>query len=146
MKREKFKGLFVVFLIFVSAFLLNCSSPTAPETPSEEQPIANPSFAQDIQAAILNGSCALGGCHDGTASGGLNLTQGNAYNNLVNVNSTQDATKNRVLPNDADNSYLVIKIEGRQSVGERMPLNRSPLSATKIQNIKNWINNGANNN
>ncbi len=145
MKKEKVWGLIVVFFIFASAFLLNCSSPEEPEPP-QEQPIANPSFSQDIQAAIFNGSCSLSGCHNATASAGLNLTQGNAYNNLVNVNSTQDPTKTRVLPSDANNSYLVIKIEGRQTIGGRMPLNRTPLSGTKIQNIKNWINNGANNN
>jgi hypothetical protein len=145
MKKEKYLGLVVVFFIFAGTFLFNCSSPAAPEPPAEELPIANPSFAQDIQAAIFNGSCALGGCHDATSSANLNLSQGNSYNNIVNVNSFQDGIKKRVLPSDANNSYLVIKIEGRQTVGSRMPLNRSPLSNAKIQNIKNWINNGANN-
>jgi hypothetical protein len=145
MKKEKFLGLIVVLFVFVGAFLINCSSPAAPETPAE-QPIANPSFAQDIQTAIFNGSCATGGCHDATASSNLNLSQGNAYNNLVNVNASQDATKKRVFPADANNSYLVIKIEGRQAIGSRMPLNRSPLSNVRIQTIKNWIDNGANNN
>lgn len=146
LKKEKLFGLMAIFFIFFSAFLFNCSSPAEPQTPDEEQPIANPSFAQDIQTAIFNGSCALGGCHDVTATSNLNLSQGSAYNNLVNVASFQDATKTRVLPSDANNSYLVLKIEGNQTVGSRMPLNRSPLSSAKIQNIKNWINNGANNN
>ncbi len=146
MKREKFLGSIVIFFIIISAFLLNCSSPAGPEDSQDEQPIANPSFAQDIQAAIFNTSCAVGGCHDSTASQGLNLSQGSSYNNIVDVNSTQDPAKKLVSPSDANNSYLVIKIEGRQSIGGRMPLNRSPLSSAKIQNIKNWINNGANNN
>jgi hypothetical protein len=146
MKKQNLWGVIAIVIIFATAFLINCNSPAEPETPEPEQPIANPTFAQDIQIAIFNGSCASGGCHDTTASGGLNLSQGNAYNNIVNVNSVQDPTKQRVLPNDANNSYLVVKIEGRQTIGGRMPLNRSPLSNTKIQNIKNWINNGANNN
>jgi hypothetical protein len=146
MKKEKFWVLTAIFFIFAGSFLINCSSPAEPEAPPDEQPIANPSFAQDIQAAIFNGSCALGGCHDATAASNLNMSQGNAYNNLVNVDSFQDATKKRVLPSDANNSYLVIKIEGNQTVGSRMPLNRSPLSNARIQTIKNWINNGANNN
>lgn len=146
MKKENYFGLISIILIFLVAFLFSCSSPTEPETPQEEQPIANPSFVQDIQTAIFNGNCAVGGCHDATASSNLNLSQGNAYNNLVNVTAFQDATKKRVLPSDATNSYLVIKIEGRQSTGSRMPLSRSPLSNAKIQTIKNWINNGANNN
>jgi hypothetical protein len=145
MIRKNFFGLTAVFFIFLGAFLINCSSPSSPETP-EEQPVANPSFAQDIQAAIFNGSCATGGCHDATASSNLNLSQGNAYSNIVDVDSFQDASKKLVVPSDAANSYLVTKIEGRQSIGGRMPLNRSPLSNARIQTIKNWINNGADNN
>jgi hypothetical protein len=145
MNREKFLGLSVIGFIFSFAFLMSCSSPSSPETPVE-QPVANPSFGQDIQTAIFNESCALGGCHDATASSNLNLSQGNAYNQIVNVTSFQDASKTLVIPSDATNSYLVIKIEGRQSIGSRMPLNRSPLSNARIQTIKNWINNGAGNN
>jgi hypothetical protein len=146
MKKQNSLGLATVILIALSIFLYQCNSSTQPSNPEPEQPIANPSFAQDIQQAIFNGSCATSGCHDSTASQGLNLSQGVAYSNIVNVDSTQDASKKLVLPSDADNSYIVIKIEGRQSIGERMPLGRSPLSSVRIQNIKNWINNGASNN
>jgi hypothetical protein len=52
----------------------------------------------------------------------------------------------RVDPSDAPNSYLVKKIEGSQSVGVRMPKDRSALSSVSIQNIKNWVNRGAKNN
>ena len=45
----------------------------------------------------------------------------------------------------AYNSYLVIKLEGRQTIGVKMPLGGS-LDAVRLQNIKNWINKGANNN
>lgn len=145
MRKINSLGMFVVVLVFAGAFLLSCSSPGQPEPP-QEQPIPNPSFGQDIQAAIFNTSCATSNCHDATANAGLDIRQGQAYNNTVNVNSSQDATKLRVAPGDATNSYLVIKIEGRQTIGGRMPLNRSPLSSAKIQTIKNWINNGANNN
>jgi hypothetical protein len=46
---------------------------------------------------------------------------------------------------DASNSYLVIKLEGRQTIGVKMPLGSS-LDAVSLQNIKNWINKGANHN
>lgn len=110
-----------------------------------EQVIADPSFSSHIQP-IFNGQCALGGCHNSTAQAGLNLTSGAAYANLVNVNSTQEPNRIRVIPSDAVNSYLVIKIEGNQIAGVRMPKDRSPLSSVSIQNIKNWINRGAKNN
>jgi hypothetical protein len=131
-----------------SVFLYQCgsdSNPNSPSTPEPETPIENPSLSQDIQS-IFNSSCAVSGCHNSAAEAGLNLSQGVAYSNLVNVDSTQVPNKKRVLPNDAQNSYLVEKIEGRQSVGSRMPLNRSTLNSTQIQNIRNWINQGAQDN
>ncbi|MGD9347217.1 MAG: hypothetical protein PVH84_15230 [Candidatus Aminicenantes bacterium] len=137
-----------VLIICASVFLYQCgsdSNPNSPSTPETDTPIENPSFSQDIQS-IFNTSCATSGCHNSVAEAGLNLLQSEAYSNIVNVDSTQVPSKKRVLPNDAQNSYLVEKIEGRQSVGSRMPLNRSALSSTQIQNIRNWINQGAQNN
>jgi len=74
------------------------------------------------------------------------LLQGQSYANLVSVTSTQEPAKTRVIPNDATDSYLVVKLEGRQTNGGRMPLGGSALNANSIQNIKNWIDKGAKNN
>ncbi len=140
-------GISILF-ICGSVFLYHCgssSNPNSPSTPDTETPITNPSFGQDIQP-IFSASCALSGCHNNAAEAGLNLSQGVAYANIVNVDSTQVPSKKRVLPSDAQNSYIVEKIEGRQSVGLRMPLNRSALNSTQIQNIRNWIDRGAQNN
>ncbi len=136
-----------LILVFLSAFLYTCKSPNQPNGGGDTGETAkeDPSFATDIQA-IFSGNCVGSGCHNATALAGLNLSQGQAYNNLVNVDSTSDANFKRVLPNDAQNSYIVMKIEGRQTVGSRMPLNRTPLTTVQIQNIKNWINKGANQN
>jgi len=133
--------LFSVLILSVS--YCDGTSPTQTETPN---PIKeDPSFSQDIQP-IFTSSCAVSNCHNATAQAGLVLLQGQAYNNIVNVNSTQDPSKKRVNPENANNSYLVIKIEGRQTTGGRMPLGGAALSNTQIQNIKNWINRGAKNN
>jgi hypothetical protein len=107
-------------------------------------PVDNPSFSQHIQTIFTN-SCATSGCHNATASAGMNLTQGQAYGNIVNVPSTSEPNFMRVLPSDADNSYIIIKLEGRQNVGSKMPLAGS-ITSSQLQTIKNWINNGAQNN
>jgi hypothetical protein len=117
----------------------NGTSPQPPTTVKED-----PSFSADIQP-IFTSSCVSSGCHGAAASAGLVLLQGQSYGSLVNVDSSQDNTKKRVLPGDADNSYIVIKLEGRQSIGARMPLGGS-LGANSIQNVKNWIGKGAKNN
>ncbi len=106
---------------------------------------SDPSFAYNIQP-IFTASCALYGCHNSTARARLVLLDGPAYMNLVNVDSIQVPAMKRVLPGDATNSYLVVKVEGTQTVGTRMPQGRDPLTEVQIQNIKNWINRGARNN
>ena len=100
-----------------------------------------------IQANVFNKSCALSGCHDsGSKQSGLDLSSGKAYSNLVNVPSVEKPNILRVKPNDAANSYLVMKLEGASGIaGSKMPLNGS-LSQDKIDAIKEWINNGAKNN
>lgn len=127
------------------AFLYFCGSdsPSQPQPPDQVK--EDPSFAADIQA-IFNANCTSSGCHGSAASAGLSLLQGQSYASLVNVASTQEPPKIRVVPGDADNSYLVIKIEGRQTAGSRMPFGAGALNNTHVQNIKNWINKGAKNN
>jgi hypothetical protein len=63
----------------------------------------------------------------------------------VGVTATQ-STVARVIPGNARASYLVVKLEGRQTIGSRMPLNASALDNIDLTNIKNWINQGAKNN
>ena len=125
-------------------FLLSCGGGNGTTSQPPTTVKDDPSFSADIQP-IFNSSCISSGCHNATASAGLVLLQGQSYAALVNVDSSQDNTKKRVLPGDATNSYIVIKLEGRQTVGVRMPLGGS-LNTNSIQNIKNWISKGAKNN
>jgi hypothetical protein len=139
--------LWISLLILVGFCLLNilagCCYPVDPE---EEQPgIEDPSFAQHIQP-IFTASCALSGCHNAGAAAGLDLRAGRSYAQLVGVASTQDPSTLRVEAGDAQNSYLVIKIEGRQSIGSRMPLGRTSLSAEETGTVRNWIGLGAEDN
>ena len=149
MLKKKILGISIVLFIALSIFYCGGGGNGTPGTPDiQETVISDPSFSTNIQP-IFTSSCALSGCHNSTAQEGLILLQGQAYANIVNVDSTQDTqqpVRKRVLPGDAANSYLVIKIEGNQTVGARMPEGRSPLSSVRIQNIKNWVDRGAKNN
>ena len=105
---------------------------------------ADPSFAGDVWAALQRNSCSSSGCH-GTGQGGLTMSSAaGAYAALVNVASPATA-EIRVIPGNANDSYLVKKLEGRQTAGDRMPLGGN-IDATDLANIKNWINQGAKNN
>ncbi len=125
-------------------FLSQCSEDSSTGTEPPPAIKDDPSFAADIQS-IFNNNCVSSGCHNAGASGGLVLLQGQSYANLVNVASTQEPGKTRVIPNDSANSYLVIKLEGRQTNGSRMPLGGT-LDGNSIQNVKNWVDKGAKNN
>ncbi len=99
-----------------------------------------------IQAVVFTPRCA--GCHSpgGAAAGtGLFLTDADtSHMTLVNVTSTSEAPKVRVVQFDANASYLVEKIEARQMVGQRMPPPpASALDPAEITAIRDWIDAGA---
>jgi len=68
----------------------------------------------------------------------MNLEQANASASIVNVGSSEQAKLKRVLPGDANNSYLFQKV-----LSGRMPLAGGPLTAGDIDLIRQWINAGA---
>lgn len=106
---------------------------------------ADPSFAADIYEIFTRRGCTASLCHGG-GQGGLTMTSASdTYDQLVGVASPSSGEV-RVVPGSAAESYLVKKLEGTASVGDRMPLGGSPLDDTDLQNIKNWINEGAENN
>ena len=107
--------------------------------------LPDPSFSGVIQEIFTRRGCASGSCHGTALAGGLDLRTGSSYANLVNVGSNQVSTL-RVIPGNANDSYLIVKVEGRQSVGQRMPIGGSPLDNIDLTNLKNWINQGAKNN
>jgi hypothetical protein len=77
----------------------------------------------------------------------MNLTEGNAYANLVGAAAIQKPGLQRVAPGDPTNSYLVHKVEGRAGItGQRMPLTGTPLTDGQILVIRRWIELGAPNN
>jgi hypothetical protein len=107
-------------------------------------------FERDIQP-IFTANCALSGCHAGTLpQQGQNLSEGVAYQNIVNVASSERPGMKRVLPFQPDSSYLVHKIQGTQlsvgGSGERMPLGGAALTQSQIDIIRAWILAGAKNN
>jgi putative intracellular protease/amidase len=107
--------------------------------------VADPAFQSVIQEIFNRKGCSASSCHGSTQEAGLDLRSGNSYASLVSVMATQAAVA-RVIPGNATDSYLIVKVEGRQSFGERMPLNGSNLDNIDLTNLKNWINQGAKNN
>jgi hypothetical protein len=98
---------------------------------------------ESIQENVFTPICSP--CHSGaSAPEGLMLDAAHSYNLLVGVKSTEVSTLDRVQPNQPDQSYIVLKIEGASGiVGSQMPLHETPLPQTTIDAIRQWITNGA---
>jgi len=85
-------------------------------------------------------------CHVPGGPGPMPLTSEMvSYQSLVNAQSIEMPDLVRVNPNDADSSYIVHKIQGRDTiVGTRMPPPPRPmLTAEQIDAIVRWIDMGA---
>ena len=103
---------------------------------------------EDIQAAVFGPTCSSAGCHSGPAGNtlpsGLDLTTADAsFNSLVGVMSIREPAFLRVAAGDPDNSYLIRKLEGTNTSGSRMPLGGGPLDQAVIDDIREWILDGA---
>jgi hypothetical protein len=105
---------------------------------------------QSIQTNVFTPLCAA--CHTGGGAqlpGSLNLSSVSAsHSNLVGVASIWTPSVQRVEAGDADNSFLIHKLEGTVPgggavPGARMPFGGQPLSQATIDTIRQWIDAGA---
>lgn len=114
-----------------------------PPPPPPPPPMLGANFSE-IQAGVFTPTCATSGCHSGAgAPQGLRLDAANSYALLVGVASSEVPSILRVAPNDPDNSYLVMKLEGTASSGAQMPFGGTPLPQATIDVIRQWITDGA---
>lgn len=123
-----------------------CGSVKSPTEPSEE-PGGGAAFTfSRIQAEIFTPNCAKAGCHSvASGSGGLVLTEGRSYGEIVNQPSTGQGSLDRIEPGDPGRSYLVKKLRGDPDItGDRMPLDQpGGLPQEQIDGIIAWVRAGA---
>lgn len=107
-------------------------------------PAASGPTLASIQSKVFSVSCAVAGCHGGSSvQQGLRLDAGFSAANLINVPSPRNAQLIRVVPGDPDASFLIQKLEGTQTLGDRMPQFGPYLPQATIDEIRLWIRNGA---
>jgi hypothetical protein len=155
----------VLLILSASIFLFACKKDKGSDNPYDDwrsnpkdpvvqdKPI-DPNTIQGLHKNIFKPTCSNSGCHDGNFEPDFRTIE-STYNSLINRNSINTDPNNtqyalRVVPNDADRSMIVHRlstfIPGSQGV---MPLSVDPGSDWTekkdeyIQNIKNWINDGA---
>ncbi len=98
---------------------------------------------------IFTAQCATAFCHGTPLGGPMSLEDGQSYGALVGMASTE-APLPRVTAANSAMSYLIHKLEGTQASvgggGDRMPSGGQPLSQPEIQLIRDWIDQGAEDN
>jgi hypothetical protein len=123
---------------------------TATVPPSPTPTIASVTFDQ-LQDEIFTPRCATDFCHSAQARiGGLNLAEGDSYDDLVEVQPVNTAAVDRGLlrvdPFDAGNSFLYVKVidpDTANGEGVRMPMVGELLNDEEIAMIESWIDAGA---
>ena len=119
----------------------NAGAPPAPPPPPGA-PLA-PTLAS-IQANVFSVECAASGCHGGAgAQQGMRLDPGFSAGNLICVHSPRDPALIRVIPGNPDASFIIQKLEGTQTLGDRMPQGGPYLDQSTINVIRQWIQDGA---
>jgi len=103
---------------------------------------AGVSFANDVRPLLVN-NCAIANCHgNGFSQGGM--TMGNAtYNEIMAASGTHGVI---VVSGSSATSNMYLKTTDTPPFGARMPANGNYLSTTDQNKIKDWIDQGANNN
>jgi hypothetical protein len=108
-----------------------------------------PTFA-NVQREIFNKSCAFSSCHGATGHrGNMILTEGQAYEQIVNVKCSIDEGKTvqryRIAPGDPNNSMMYIKLtHPGPDEGDKMPQGtETGLDPSKIDLLRRWILRGA---
>ena len=126
-------------VLLILASLQSCYKDVGPIEGEGDVPAEGISYSQDVQP-IYDQNCI--DCHPG--SGNLDLTADNSYAETVNV-SASGYSGILVVPGDPEASVLYKKIDGSGAYGSNMPVGGS-LSQTQINTIKQWIEEGAQNN
>jgi len=144
--RDNFLAVKGFLLLQLALVLAGCSAGNGEGLDMNGQPIPiGPpvvSDFQEIQDTVFTPICTQ--CHIGAgAPQGLRLDAANSYALLVNMPSGEVPSLLRVNPGNPNQSYLVQKISGTQSVGSRMPLGQAPLPQDRIDLIRQWIASGA---
>ena len=110
--------------------------PTDGPTDPPEPPAATVSYSADIQPSFT-ANCSSAGCHGANPPSGLELV---SYASL----SAGGRSGPAFVGGDSANSLIVKRLEGVG--GQRMPLGRGPLGDDQIQDVKDWIDDGGEDN
>jgi hypothetical protein len=130
---------------FLFIIMIGCTETNILEPEPEPDPSIPFSKFSSIQEKVFSPRCDRPGCHGTTnTQANLLLGEGEAYQNLVGVQSIIFPVLKRVLPDSSSQSLLIKILKGE--VSPRMPLEGDFLSDAVIDSIAKWIDDGTLNN
>lgn len=122
-----------------SLILVACAGDKASETGTAEAP----TFSEIRGPLVLSCGSSVS-CHAEGSVSGMELAPGGEYDALVNAPSVNAPGQTLVIPNDADGSYLIRKLEDADGiVGSPMPPPFGGYDPAEIEKIRAWIDAGA---
>jgi hypothetical protein len=147
--------LLAISLAWLSACQTDPGEIVSPENPFDQivypeppSPSPEPDSASivGLHKYIFSQSCAVPGCHDGNFEPDFRTVQ-SSYSSLVYQplikNTLNQDFRYRVLPFQADSSWLHYRVTTDDQDLGRMPLYDNQLTSGQIKAIRTWINQGA---
>lgn len=96
-------------------------------------------YFSKIQDGIFNSSCIQ--CHSNILKEAeLDLSNDQAYNSLVNINSNKNSNIKLVIPKDMENSFLYVVLKDK---GNLKQLHATKVNLEQLKLIEDWIKEGA---
>ena len=142
-------------LPLLALLLAGCSSTSAPDAPDASPETSScftcsdATLADDAPLGVqvkgqIDQICAnVDGCH-GQGAGGMGLTPGHEFDQMIDVTSTENPPMKRVLPFFPEQSYVYVKLacDGGIPDGGCMPLSTG-FNPHLAQLFHDWIEAGA---
>ncbi len=149
-RRTLHLGLVAGTLALTAAACSNSGGGIAP--PVEPPSCAGTNYSSTFDAVqkiiFERHGCAADACHGSAGSGGLDLRAGISHSNLIDVPSV-GSPERRILPGDAQRSYLWLKLAAATNPGSveisnsPMPIGGTALSKEELELLRIWIYHGA---
>lgn len=93
----------------------------------------------DVERDILANRCGYSGCHGANnPSAGLDLVSPGMAARLVNVPARTCENQTRVVPDNVNAGYLIVKLHVAPPCGDQMPVGGAPLSNQEIECVAAW--------